>query len=78
MGLLDGLQDLDFSFYAPHEALHPYLKDVTPAMVEREHQAGRKVNVWTVNKEEDMKRLQSWGVDAIFTDDPILARQVLG
>ena len=66
-----------FSFYAPHEALHPYLEDVTEAMVKREHDAGRKFNVWTVNKEEDMRRMYGWQVDAIFTDDPLLANKVV-
>ena len=78
---LDGaagwLARLPFTFYAPHEALHPYLTDVTEALIQREHNAGRRVHVWTVNKEEDMRRLFRLGVDAIFTDDPQLARKVL-
>jgi glycerophosphoryl diester phosphodiesterase len=36
----------------------------------------RRIHVWTVNKQEDMRRLFHWGVDGIFTDDPQLAVQV--
>jgi glycerophosphoryl diester phosphodiesterase len=35
------------------------------------------VLVYTVNHEVEMQRLFSMGVDGIFTDDPILARNVL-
>lgn len=77
-GMAGWLARSRFAFYAPHEALHPYLLDVSEAMVKREHAAGRKVNVWTVNQPEDMERLFSWDVDAIFTDDPITANKVLG
>jgi glycerophosphoryl diester phosphodiesterase len=66
-----------FNFYAPHEALHPYGADTTQTMIEREHAAGRRVHIWTVNAEEEMRKLYGWGADAIFTDDPILALSVL-
>jgi glycerophosphoryl diester phosphodiesterase len=53
-------------------ALHPYLSDVTPALVSRLHSAGKRVFVWTVNAEADMNHLIRLGVDGIFTDDPAL------
>lgn len=68
------------SFFAealPHEALHPEARDVTRALVRREHRRGRLVNVWTVNNPDTMRHLFLVGVDGIFTDDPRLARQVL-
>ncbi len=65
------------SFFVPHEALHPYSSDTTELMVQHEHDAGRRVHVWTVNDEEEMRRLYGWGVDAVFTDDPLLAKKVL-
>ncbi len=55
------------------DADHPYLTDVNERMVSRLHNAGRRVNVWTVNDPSDMRKLRSMGVDGIFTDDPILA-----
>jgi len=64
-----------FSF-GKYQALHPFVKDVTQQEVARVHRLNRRVHVWTVNDERDMRRLFSWGVDGIFTDDPQLARRV--
>lgn len=60
-----------------YHSLHPALEDVTPALVQQAHRLGAKVFVYTVNRREDMHRLLEMGVDGIFTDDPLLARQVL-
>lgn len=39
------------------------------------HGAGKKVIVWTVNREEDVRRFAGWGVDGIVSDEPeMLAR----
>lgn len=77
-GLL-GAWARSFGFaFGKYAALHPYLKDVTPQQVQRVHRLNRRVHVWTVNAEEDMRRLFGWGVDAIFTDDPQLAIRVRG
>ena len=62
--------------FGKYQALHPYLKDVSAQQVQRVHRLNRRIHVWTVNAEEDMRRLFHWGVDAIFTDDPQLAVQV--
>ena len=77
-GLL-GAWARSFGFaFGKYAALHPYLNDVTPQQVQRAHRLKRRVHVWTVNVEEDMRRLFGWGVDAIFTDDPQLAIRVRG
>lgn len=57
--------------------IHPYLMDVTKRLVDKEHTRGRKVNVWTVNAEKDIRRMIKAGVDGIFTDDPLKARKIL-
>lgn len=57
--------------------IHPYLMDVTKRLVDKEHNRGRKVNVWTVNVEKDIRRMIKAGVDGIFTDDPLKARCLL-
>jgi glycerophosphoryl diester phosphodiesterase len=62
--------------FGKYQALHPYLKDMTQQEVLRVHRLKRRVHVWTVNAQEDMRRLFGWGVDAIFTDDPQLAVKV--
>lgn len=60
-----------------HDCLHPEARDVTPELVQRVHRQGKKIFVYTVNREEDMRRLFEWDVDGIFTDDPILAQGAL-
>ncbi|MEW6031212.1 MAG: glycerophosphodiester phosphodiesterase [Chloroflexota bacterium] len=63
--------------FGNYQALHPYLTDVSARQVSRVHQLKRRIHVWTVNAAEDMRRLFSWHVDGIFTDDPALAVKVL-
>lgn len=60
-----------------YDALHPYHKDVNARMVNRLHAAGKKVNVWTVNKPEDLRRMRDLGVDMVICDDPADAREVI-
>ena len=75
-GLL-GAWARSFGFaFGRYQALHPYFTDVTPQQVRRVHRLNRRIHVWTVNAEADMRRLFLWGVDAIFTDDPQLAARV--
>jgi glycerophosphoryl diester phosphodiesterase len=64
-----------FTFGA-YQATHPNLRDVTPQQVQRTHRLKRRIHVWTVNSEQDLRRLYGWGVDGIFTDDPQLAVRV--
>ena len=58
------------------KAVHPFLDDVTPGYVNRQHSIGRRVHVWTVNQPGDMKRLVAMGVDGIITDDPPTALKI--
>jgi glycerophosphoryl diester phosphodiesterase len=75
-GLL-GVWARSFGFnFGKYDALHPNLQDFTQQEVTRVHRLKRRVHVYTVNKEEDMRRLFKWGVDGIFTDDPQLAVKV--
>jgi len=43
---------------------------VSPWFVECAHRAGLGVQVWTVDREDDARRLLGWGVDALITDRP--------
>lgn len=49
------------------------LRIVTPEFIARAHDSGVSVMVWTVNREDDMRRLLDWGVDGLITDRPDLA-----
>ena len=41
------------------------------------HARGLHVFVFTVNVEDDMRRLIQWGVDAVITDRPKVALELL-
>jgi glycerophosphoryl diester phosphodiesterase len=43
---------------------------VSRRFVELAHHAGLGVQVWTVDREDDARRLLGWGVDALITDRP--------
>jgi glycerophosphoryl diester phosphodiesterase len=73
-----GIWGRTFSWSGDYFALHPYLTDVDPGLVYRVQAAGKRVYVWTVNLEEDLQRMIGLGVDAIITDDPVLALRLLG
>jgi glycerophosphoryl diester phosphodiesterase len=43
---------------------------VSPRFVDLARRSGRPVQVWTVNQEDDARRLIGWGVQALITDRP--------
>ena len=43
---------------------------VSPRFIEHAHRAGLGVQVWTVDTDDDARRLLGWGVDALITDRP--------
>jgi glycerophosphoryl diester phosphodiesterase len=52
------------------------LRVVSPRFVRYAHEAGLRVQVWTVDTESDMLRLLDWGVDALISNRPDLAVEV--
>jgi glycerophosphoryl diester phosphodiesterase len=54
------------------------MSDVDAGMVFRVHAIGKRINVWTVNNDADLKRMIGLGVDGIITDDPALALKIIG
>jgi glycerophosphoryl diester phosphodiesterase len=79
LGGVLGAWPRSFGFaFGKYEALHPNIKDMTHQQVQRVHRLKRRIHVWTVNAEADMRRMFDWGVDAIITDDPQLAVKVRG
>ncbi|HSS68326.1 MAG TPA: glycerophosphodiester phosphodiesterase family protein, partial [Nocardioidaceae bacterium] len=56
---------------------HRYGIDVlTPAFVDRAHELGTVVNVWTINDAAEMHRVLDLGADGVFTDRLDIARDV--
>lgn len=50
---------------------------VGPALVEALARMGKWLNVWTVDREEEMRRLIAWGVGGIMSDRPDRLQRVL-
>lgn len=59
------------------EALHPYYAMVDDEYLAWARRTLHRVNVWTVNEAEDIRRMLALGVDGVITDHPTLARQLL-
>jgi glycerophosphoryl diester phosphodiesterase len=55
----------------------PHYKLASQELVEELHAAGKKIIVWTVNPEDQMRRAADWGVDGIVSDDPELLARVI-
>ena len=62
--------------FIPHEARHPNFSMVTLAYMRAMKAKGYRVNVWTVDDPNEMRRLLGLGVDAIITNRPDVLRQV--
>lgn len=56
------------------DAVHPHFTDVDKEFVDKCHDNGIAVNVWTVNQHEDIMNMLEIGVDIIITDDVATAR----
>lgn len=61
-----------------HVAINPWDPFVDESFVAMARDAGLAVNVWTVNDPDRMRQLVALGVDAIITDVPDVAAEVLG
>ena len=53
------------------------ISTITPTLVQKYHQLGLEVHVWTVNDEAEMRQLIDLGVDGIVTDRADIAMRVL-
>ena len=79
---MDPVDGVDLAHSHGHGAAHPDVRALArgaaAATISRAHDLGMTVNVWTVNDEEEMRRLAAAGADALITDVPDFARRVLG
>ena len=61
-----------------HGAFHPNDPVVDADLVRRAHDAGLRVNTWTVDDPDRMRHLADLGVDTIITNVPDVALRTLG
>ena len=79
LGLMaDAPAALDEAIDRGYDALHPFVTQVSPELVERAHVAGISLAVWTVNAPHDIEHLAALGVDTIITDTPAEALAIVG
>jgi glycerophosphoryl diester phosphodiesterase len=60
-----------------HQAVHPHFKMVDARYIDHARRLGKRINVWTVNTETDMRRMRDLGVDGIITNYPDVLCRVL-
>ena len=71
--LADGRKDFDPLLKATGaRILSPRYTELRARDVKHYQGIGVRVTPWTVNRQEDMRRLMEWGVDGIITDRPDL------
>ena len=58
------------------KAWHPYYKNINEKNIKIAQSENLPVNVWTVNKEDDMLRMIDIGVDGIMTDYPVQLKEL--
>ena len=59
------------------EALNPHWSQLDQRLIERCHQVGFAVNVYTVNEGSGMRRMRELGVDGVFTNFPDRLRELI-
>jgi glycerophosphoryl diester phosphodiesterase len=78
---MDPVDGVDVAHAHGHGAVNPDVRslagEAAAATISRAHELGMTVNVWTVNDEDEIRRLAAAGVDAVITDLPDVARRVL-
>lgn len=60
------------------DAVHPFVSGLQEPAVRQAHALGLAVHVWTVNAEEDLRRMAELEVEAVITDQVALALRLLG
>jgi len=64
-------------FYDFAQEVNVNFKNVTPLVVRKIHKMNKKINVWTVNDEYDLRLFVEMGVDGIITDFPDRLKRIL-
>jgi glycerophosphoryl diester phosphodiesterase len=68
---LERWRELPVDYVIPHHTI------LSGSLLEQLHSAGKKVLVWTVNSNKDMRQFAEWGVDGLVSDNPELLSRTL-
>lgn len=60
------------------ELLHPDFDSIDDEMVREAEEAGIGINAWTINGEEELRKLIEWNVKGCITNSPDMCLAVLG
>ena len=71
LATLGDLTELNVDFLAVSSSI------ASTTLIERSHDAGKELFVWTLNETEDMSEFIDRGVDSIITDYPVRVKDVL-
>ena len=76
---------LDFRLHATKLDKYDYaegfgisLSGTNKKLVEKIHALGKKVHVWTVNKNDDMQSMINLGVDGLISNYPDKVKELIG
>jgi len=72
-----GYYQRHYGWKKKYQALHPYIAGVNQNLVADLHLVGKRIHVWTVNEEKNLRRMLDFKVDGVITDDPGMLRQIL-
>jgi len=72
-----GYYQRNYGWKKKYQALHPYIAGVNQNLVTDLHLVGKRIHVWTVNEEKDLRRMLDLNVDGVITDDPGKLRRIL-
>ena len=59
----------------PLQVFLPQYKLVSEKLIREVHSRDMQIFTWTVNRKQDMQRLNAWGIDGLISDDPVLLSQ---
>lgn len=71
-------QDEESRHNSPVDVVIPQFRLASRQLIEEVHDEGLKVWAWTVNEEDEIKRLATLGVDGFITDYPERVKKVIG
>jgi len=66
---------------APYDAFQVpetagWIRIISPRFIRHVHDAGRRLQAWTIDEDADMRRLLGWGIDGLISNRPDLAVRV--